>query len=268
MAAEPASDREPEPRPWTFPRDPRDGWEPGAPSIRALTPSAIGGAVVPILVYFVVRRHVHGDAPALAIAGIPAAGWVLFEAVRRRTLDPIGTIVLLGFVAGISASWALGGNAFVLKARDSAFTALVALASLLSLVFARKPLMFHIGRGLSAGADPERQRLFDELWDIPPSRAVFRLVTVAWGAGLLLEAGGRLLAAWALPTSTFVVVNPLMSATVLGTLFAFTVWFTRWSRARVEAMPIAAAGAADGGTTLYWLRRLLRPAPATGAVEA
>ena len=210
---------------WDFPADPRDGWEPGAPSLRALTPSAIGGGVVPIVVYFLVRPHVHDDAVALAIAGIPAAAWVLFEAVRRRTLDPIGSIVLFGFVAGITASWALGGNAFVLKVRDSAFTAFIGLLSLVSLYVGERPLMFHIGKGLSAGGDAQRQELFDRLWDLPPSRAVFRLLTLLWGFGLLIDAGGRVIAAASLSTSTFVVVNPILSGCFLGSLFAFTMWF-------------------------------------------
>ncbi|MHB8438086.1 MAG: VC0807 family protein [Acidimicrobiales bacterium] len=242
--------------PWQFPSHPVDGWEPGAPSVRGLLPSVVGGAVVPIVVFFVVRRHVGGDAPALAIAGIPAAAWVLVEGVRRRTLDPIGSIVLLGFIAGITASWALGGNAFVLKVRDAVFTSVIGIASLLSLAFARKPLMFHIGRGLSAGGDPERRQLFDQLWEIPPSRAVFRLLTVVWGVGLLFDAVAKVLAAVVLPTSAFVVVNPILSIVVLGSLFFFTIWFSRWSRVRFER--IATDVPAGGGTTLWWLRALVK----------
>ena len=35
--------------------------------------------------------------------------------ISERTLDAIGSITLFGFIAGIIASLALGGNAFVLK---------------------------------------------------------------------------------------------------------------------------------------------------------
>ena len=82
--------------PFVFPHDPRDGWEPGAPSLRAMGPSAIFGAVVPLGVYYLVRRYVGGDAPALAIAGVPAALWVGIEWIRQKRIDPIGAIVLFG----------------------------------------------------------------------------------------------------------------------------------------------------------------------------
>ena len=130
-----------------------EAWEPGAPSLRAMGPGVIGGAVVPLAVYYAVRPHVSGDAPALIIAGAPAAAWVAVEWMRKRRIDPIGCIVLFGFIAGILASMALGGSAFVLKVRDSAFTALFGLACLSSLFWSR-PLMFFIGRALSAGDDP------------------------------------------------------------------------------------------------------------------
>ncbi len=177
-------------------------WEPGAPSLRAMGPGAIGGAVVPLAVYYLVRPHVNGDAPALMIAGAPAAAWVAFEWLRRRRIDPIGCIVLFGFVAGIIASLLLGGSAFVLKVRDSAFTAMFGLICLSSL-WARRPLMFFIGRALSAGDDPAKTAAYDELWEMPTAPRTFRLITAAWGAGLIAEAGARVLLAVSLPTGPF-----------------------------------------------------------------
>lgn len=256
----------PAPAAWVYPTDPDDGWEPGPPSARALAPSAIGGAAVPVAVYFLARPHVHGDAVALAIAGIPAAAWVAFEWVRKRTIDPIGVIVLFGFAAGLLASWALGGSAFVLKVRDSAFTALLACLALGSLAVCEKPLMFYIGRGISAGADANRQRLFDQLWDMPPSRAIFRILTVVWGVGLLCDATGRVVAAWILPTSVFVVVSPILSFTFLGGLFAFTFWFSRWARERAqEAMQLEVPD--DGGSTWWWAAQF-SPVRARGVASA
>ena len=63
--------------------------------------------------------------------------------MRKRRIDPIGCIVLFGFIAGILASIALGGSAFVLKVRDSAFTALFGLACLTSLYSASSPHVLH-----------------------------------------------------------------------------------------------------------------------------
>ena len=204
-------------------------WEPGAPSPRALAPSLVGGALVPLAVYYLVRSHVHGDAPALMIAGAPAAGWVLIEWARKRRVDPIGLIVLFGFVAGIVASVALGGSAFVLKVRDSAFTALFGLACLISLA-GRRPAMFFIGRALSAGNDPEKLRAYDELYEMPTAPRTFALITLCWGVGLLVEAGMRVLLAVVLPTGAFLAASPVLAGVVFGGLFAFTIWFSKRAR--------------------------------------
>jgi len=42
-----------------------DGWEPGPPSIRAMAPSIVGGAVVPLAVHTIVRHRAGIDTIAL-----------------------------------------------------------------------------------------------------------------------------------------------------------------------------------------------------------
>ncbi len=222
-----------------YPSDPRDGWEPGAPSLRALAPSVIGGAIVPLAVYYAVRHQVHGDATALAIAGIPAAGWVAFTWVRSRKLDPIGAVVLFGFIAGLAVSTAMGGNAFVLKVRDSVFTALFGVVCLMSLRFLPRPMMFYIGRALSAGEDPVRIGAYDQLWDLPPARRTFAIITTVWGVGLICEAAARVTMAAILPTGPFLAASPALAAVAFGGMFAFTVRYSRWSRERVQEQQAA-----------------------------
>jgi len=204
-------------------------WEPGAPSLRAIGPGAIGGGIVPLAVYYIVRSHVSGDAPALMIAGAPAAAWVALQWVRKRSIDPIGCIVLFGFAAGIVASVLLGGSAFVLKVRDSAFTALFGLGCLASLL-APRPVMFYVGRALSAGDDPAKLAAYDELWTMPTAPRTFRIITATWGFGLIAEAGLRVGLAETLTTGPFLAASPALAGVVLGGLFGFTVWFSRRAR--------------------------------------
>ena len=205
------------------------GWEPGPPSLRAVAPGLVGGAVVPLAVYYLIRSHVGSDTTALIIAGVPAAAWVALQWVRRRRIDPIGSIVLFGFVGGVVVSELVGGSAFVLKVRDSAFTSLFGLACLLSLSWPR-PLLFFVGRALSAGNDPAKLAAYEELWQMPTAPRTFRIITAAWGAGLIVEAAGRVLLARALATGPFLAVSPVLTAVVVGGLFAFTVWFARRAR--------------------------------------
>ena len=211
-----------------------DTWEPGAPSFRAMAPGVVGGAIVPLAVYYAVRPHTSGDAPALMIAGAPAAAWVAFEWVRHRRVDPIACVVLFGFVGGIIASLAFGGSAFVLKIRDSAFTAGFGIACLVSLAWPR-PLMFFMGRALSAGDDPDKLAAYEELWKMPTAPRTFRIITATWGVGLLAEAGVRIALAMSLPTGPFLAVSPVLGATTIGGLFTFTVWFSKRARRRGEA---------------------------------
>ncbi|HET9731915.1 MAG TPA: VC0807 family protein [Acidimicrobiales bacterium] len=189
---------------------------------------------MPLATYYIVRPHVGGDAAALMIAGAPAAAWVALQWVRKRTVDPIGCIVVFGFAAGIVASVLLGGSAFVLKVRDSAFTALFGLACLASLL-ARRPAMFYLGRALSAGDDPAKLAAYDELWTMPTAPRTFRIITTAWGFGLVAEAALRVGLAEALPTGLFLAASPALAGVVLGGLFAFTVWFSRRARRVGEA---------------------------------
>ena len=211
-----------------------DSWEPGAPSLRDVAPGVIGGAVIPLAVYYIVRHHVHGDATALMIAGAPAAAWVTVEWARKRRLDPIGCITLFGFVAGVTASLLLGGSAFVLKVRDSAFTCLFGLVCLASLTRSR-PVMFYVGRALSAGDNPEKLQAYEELWTMPTAPRTFRIITAVWGAGLLAEGSARVALAAVLPTGTFLAVSPILAAVMIGGMFAFTVWFSQRARQRGEA---------------------------------
>lgn len=211
-----------------------DSWEPGVPSLRDVAPGVVGGALIPLAVYYSVRHHVHGDATALMIAGAPAAGWVAAEWVRKRRLDPIGCITLFGFLAGVTASLLLGGSAFVLKVRDSAFTCLFGLVCLASLTRSR-PMMFFVGRALSAGDNPEKVQAYEELWTMPTAPRTFGIITAVWGVGLLTEGSARVALAALLPTGTFLAVSPMLAAVVIGGMFAFTVRFSRRARRLGEA---------------------------------
>jgi hypothetical protein len=238
--------------------EPGEGWEPGLPPLRAIAPSAIGGAVVPLAVFYLVRSHVGSDASALAIAGIPAALWVAVQWIRRRTIDPIGALVLAGFVVGLSASYALGGNAFVLKVRESAFTLFFGLGSLITARFGRRPLTFYVGRALSAGSDRQRIQLFDQLWEVPAARATLRIINLVWGFGLVFDATARVLLAANLSTKAFVGISPVIGLVFIGGMSVFTIWLTRRSRQR---SPLVAEDGlpADGGSALWWLRVYLAP---------
>jgi hypothetical protein len=136
--------------------------------------------------------------------------------------------------------------------RDCVFTSLFGLGCLLSLWIGRRPLMFYLGRSLSAGQDLRRHRLYDELWELPPARAVFRIITVAWGIGLICDAATRVVLAMSLPTGAFLAASPVATAVYIGGLFAFTLALSRWSRAR--SSDASGAYPEGGGSVWWWMR--------------
>jgi hypothetical protein len=181
-------------------------------------------------VYFLVRHHVHSDVQALIIAGAFPVAWILIEFIRDRRIDPIGAVVLFGFAVGVVTSTLLGGNAYVLKARDSAFTALFGIVCLVTIVTHKRPAIFYVGRFLSAGNDPDKVAAYDELHDLPGGQRTFRVLTFVWGIGLLSEASVRLVLAGFLHTGLFLTVSPIISAVCLGAMFAFTVRYSNRAR--------------------------------------
>jgi hypothetical protein len=213
-------------------------WEPGMPSVRAIGPSAVGGAIVPLAVYFAVRHHVSGDATALMIAGVPAIAWIVVQWIRTRALDPVGAITLYGFAVGVIASVALGGNAYVLKVRETAFGIPFAIGCLWSVRYARRPVMFHIGKVMSAGADERRQAAYDELYELPTAPETFARITVVWGIAILLHAGCTLVLAAFVTTGQYLAIAPPFAALYFGALFVFTLRYSQRARRRGEALLI------------------------------
>jgi len=186
---------------------------------------------------------VHTDAQALIVAGCFSVGWVVVKFIRRRRLDAVGAIVLFGFAVGVVSSTLLGGNAYVLKVRDAAFTALFGVACIVTLFTHDRPVFFYVSRYFSAGTDPERMSAFDRLHELPRGRRTFRVLSVIWGIGLVVEAASRLTLAGMLPTATFLAVSPFITASTIGVLFAFTALYTR--RIQLEAAALVAGRAPE-----------------------
>jgi hypothetical protein len=225
------------------------GWQPIIPSVREHLPSVVWGAVLPLGIYFVVRSHVQTDTQALIVAGSFSAAWVLIQFVRQRRVDLVGVIVLSGFAVGVASAELMGGNSYFLKVRDAFFTAIFGAVCIVTVFTHRRPALFYVGRYLTAGQDPAKVAAYDGLHEVPTGRHTFRVLSVVWGIGLIVEAVARMALAEALPTGTFLAVSPFVTATVIGSLFAFTVIFVR--RSQLETLLAGPAmtpapGPADG----------------------
>lgn len=208
-------------------------WEPGVPSLRAMAPGTLIGGVTPFVVYQLIHPHLASQVVALLLAGCVPALWVAITAVVQRRLEPIGLIVFVGLAVGALMAVS-GGGPFAVKARDGVFAGLFGLVCLGSLA-TRRPLMFLIGRALSAGNDPDKLAAFDDLWELPSGARTFRMITVGWAVGLLVDAVLQLVLDALLPTPPFLVVDPVLGGCIIGGLLVATIWYSNRARRRGEA---------------------------------
>jgi hypothetical protein len=221
-------------------------WQPGVPDLKEHLPSLLWGAAVPIGVYFLVRHRVHSDAQALIIAGSFSVAWIVLQWVRQRRIDFVGAIVLFGFAVGVTSSIVLHGNTYVLKVRDAFFTALFGAACVITVFTHERPTLFYVSRYLSAGNDPEKVSAYNQLHEHPTGRRTFVVLSVVWGIGLMAEAGLRMTLADFLPTGTFLAVSPAVTLPIIGSLFAFTVVYSKRSQLEAIAMLRTLPEPADG----------------------
>jgi hypothetical protein len=210
--------------------DPVESHALGALSPRALAPQILTGGVAPFVVYQICRHAGVADATALALSSVPPALSVVGSWAWRKRLDPIGTIALMSIGAGLVSMAVFNGSELMLKMRESVITGLFGFVCLVSLVAPVKPAMFVMGRALTGGADRSRMVEFDALWDQPPARRVFVVLTAVWGVALVGEAGARAVLALTLSTGTFLAVTPVLGWSVIGALIYFTISYIRANR--------------------------------------
>ena len=185
---------------------------------------------VPVLVYVLLRPHVHSDITALiAGAAVPTACTASVLLWRRR-LDAIGVFAIVCFAIGLLLVVATGGNELAFKLREDIWTGPLGLACLISAA-AGRPL-FSVALQFAARRNAQiAVRTGD-----PQAR---RISTVTTGViGMILLVHAVVMSALALTTSTTIFLAlrlPLSLAIVGGGLAALVWWIrhqypSRWNR--------------------------------------
>ena len=212
------------------------------PNIRQLGPNIVVAGILPFVAYSIIRPHLESDAAGLAIVMVFPVLEVAWERRRSGRFEPIGIIAMVGIALGLVGALVTGGNATLLKIRESAITGLFGVICLVSLASAR-PMMWYLGREFATGGDKDKRTEFDQIWEFPGARQRFRIVTVVWGLGLIGEAIGRTIMALSLSTGVFLILSFVFNGVVLASLFAFTIVFSRRgeaaTRAEMERLGIA-----------------------------
>lgn len=188
----------------------------------------------------------------LVTAVVPAAvGTYLL--VRERRVDGLSVFMTTMMVLGVGASLISGSERFLL-AREGWLTAAVGLWFLASLRVGM-PLAFLFSRPLLEHRFPVRGtgETWDVLWErLPRFRRAWRVTTVLWGAGTLLDSAARVVMAYTLPVDA---VPALGTALYAGTSITLMV---------IANIYFVTAGLFDRRSAMYApLDREDAPAPST-----
>jgi hypothetical protein len=105
-------------------------------------------------------------------------------------------------------------------------------------------LAFFFGRQFATAGDPARVQIWNSYWVYPQFRRVQYTITAVWAAGLLLDAGVRVVLTFVLPVASMVWLSPVI---FYAGLFALLIWMFSYiarARARASAAGVATLGAA------------------------
>ncbi|KAA8888487.1 hypothetical protein F3087_15890 [Nocardia colli] len=177
---------------------------------------------IPVGAYFVLHALGYSDFAGLLAGTVVSALMVIGQAIRSRRLELMSAIILGGFVFGLVASL-ISGDPRMMIVKDSAATVLIGLAFLISAMIG-KPLTYLVARkAVSAGGPARIAELETAYRTDPAKRRAFTVLTVMWGAGLVLEAAIRIVLAYQLPIHTMAWLSPVLMIAVVGPLIALSI---------------------------------------------
>jgi hypothetical protein len=184
----------------------------------------------PFVLYHLLSAHLPLT-EALLLAGVLPAARTLRGLVRTRRLNLLGVLALLTIALTLVSGLVLKDARLQLLSRalPGACLGLLALASLLT----PTPLIMRLVESLRAGASPEhwnRVAGHAPFADMQGMRALFKLLTGIWGVGLLLELAVRVALVYTLPIEQMLLIGPLLTYAVVGSLALVTVQLFRRRR--------------------------------------
>ncbi|MFB4275015.1 MULTISPECIES: VC0807 family protein [unclassified Nonomuraea] len=190
---------------------------------------------LPMGLYYVLRAAGVEFHTALVVSSfIPGLG-VLSDLVRGRRPDRLGLYMTVMMLASAATS-VLVQDARLLLAKDGWFTAVAGLWFLAS-ARGERPLAFVFTRFLLEGRIGPNRESWDVLWErLPAFRRIWRVVSVIYGVGLLVDAVVRVVIAYTLPVDAVPGVNTaqyvvwlLLMQVVINVYLVPTGVYSRWS---------------------------------------
>ena len=210
-------------------------------TIRSLVWDIALNATIPAALYLAAKHFLSAsEFSALLLATSFPLLKSAYDLTRRRDLDPVALLVLLGLVTSMIAVL-VSGNSRLILIRESFFTGAFGLVCLISLVWPR-PLMFYFGRYFLAGRDVQRRETFNARWHNPVVRRAHQLVTAAWGLVYTGEFLLRIVLVYRFTAAVVLAVTPFLTGLATVGTIIWTFWYAARVRDRIGA--VATPGAA------------------------
>lgn len=181
--------------------------------VRRFAPLVLDIALSPVT-YYCARLLGYGDRASLVVGTVAVALRAGYLALVRRQFDGLVALMLLMNVTSLVLS-TLVGDARLMLARDPMMAGLVGVVFLATCPM-RQPAWFHVAKRLHPNAADRGRR-------------PFVVITAAWAAGLMAEAGLRLVLIYQLPIGVMAGLGQVIELVVVVPLIGWTVWYGRRS---------------------------------------
>ncbi|GGP00802.1 VC0807 family protein [Wenjunlia tyrosinilytica] len=198
----------------------------------------------PIVIYYVLRSAGVGNILALTVGSLVPATSSVITFARERKVDALGAFVTALMALSIAASLITDSPRFLLV-KDGWLTGAAGMGFLATLR-GRRPLAFTFSRPLLERQFSDSSGSWDELWErVPRFRRIWRVSTVIWGVGLLIDAAVRAVMAYTLPVD----VVPALGGAQYGVFTVLMLVIVNIHQSRAGLWSILRSGAREQGTS-------------------
>jgi hypothetical protein len=209
----------------------------------------VGG---PLLAYFVFRALGLSTVLSLVLSGVFPAIGVGFNAIQYRRLDIFGVLVLAGILMG--SVLGLTTHNAKLYLVEGSVPSVVFSAACFGSLWTKQPLIYRIALEL-VGPDGAKGREMTQAWPYPRFQRAFRIITVVWGIGYLIEAGLRVVVAENAPTGIALICSKVAPYVFAVTLSGWTLVYGEREKRKAERLaattalaPVPAGSGETAGT--------------------
>jgi len=193
----------------------------------------------PLLAYGLLRSAGMSAVAALVISGVLPALGIAIGALMDRRLDVIGVVVLAGILVG-TVLGLTSHNARLYLLEGSVPSVVFALGCLLSLRL-RRPLIFRLAVEL-LGPDTAKGGDVSAAWRYPGFRRAFRIITVTWGVGYLVETVIRVAIVATTSTGIALICSKLVPYAFAVSLSVWTLVYGEHEKKKAEHLASASVG--------------------------